>query len=46
LPDFDASIRSNEPDQTAALDEIAQKWGLGSSLTRVQAAFAKVSNIE
>lgn len=38
LPDFDARIRSETPDQTAALERLSLEWGLASSLTRARAA--------
>jgi len=38
LPEFDARIRPSTPEQSAALEALAEKWGLGSSLERARAA--------
>jgi 5'-3' exonuclease len=38
LPTFDARIRSRTPEQSAILDGLSKRWGLGGSLTRVRHA--------
>jgi len=38
LPEFDARIRPSTPEQSAALEALSEKWGLGSSLQRARSA--------
>jgi 5'-3' exonuclease len=38
LPEFDARIVAPTAERTAQLDRLGERWGLGSSLTRVRAA--------
>ena len=43
LPDHDGRIRALTKEQTAALEELTETWGLGSSMQRARDALAKAA---
>jgi 5'-3' exonuclease len=44
LPDYTSRISPIPPDRAAAIDELAERWGLGSSIGRARAALAAAAS--